>query len=175
MLEPIRIALGSALAIAVVAAILDWRTAHIPNWLTLPTIAVSPFVYGHAFGLEQAVRCIAAILVSAVVPYFLFRRAAMGGGDVKLFAALGGVTGFDPLAGLEIQLVAFGIGLVFALAGLAWKRSLWRFLWKNLASRPADSGHSCSSGDPTTPATLRMGGAILMATALFAIPYFTNP
>ena len=50
MLEPVGIALCSALVVAAIAAVFDWCTAEIPNWLTLPPIVVAPFAYGQAFG-----------------------------------------------------------------------------------------------------------------------------
>ena len=159
MLEPVGIALCSALVVAAIAAVLDWRTAEIPNWLTLPPIGVAPFAYGQAFGFEHALRCVAATLLSALVPYVLFRRSAMGGGDVKLFAALGAITSFDLLAGLEIQLSAFGIGLVLALMVLAWNKFF-----------PRDSSAEREGARHTS---LRMGGAILIATGIFAMPHLT--
>lgn len=171
MFEPIHIALYAALIMASIAAVCDGLTGQIPNWLTLPGIVFPPLIYGSAFGFEQAARCIAATLVSAFVPYVLFRRAAMGGGDVKLFAALGAIAGFDLLAGLEIQLVAFGIGLFMVLAGMAWKRSPFRWPRKNVASSNAHSSRSLD-GEPSGHATQRMGGAILLATVVFSFPYF---
>ena len=173
--EPIRIALCTALVVSAIAAVFDWCTAEIPNWLTLPPIGVAPLVYGQAFGLEQALRCIAATLLSALVPYVLFRRSAMGGGDVKLFAALGAITGFDLFAGVEIQLGAFGIGLVLALMVLAWKGSLLSFLWA-AAARPLGRilpGRWSAEHEGAHHASLRMGGPILIATGIFAIPHLT--
>lgn len=175
MPEAICIALCSALLIAAIAALLDWRTGEIPNWLTLPPIAVSPFAYGLALGSEHALRCLAATLLSALVPYVLFRRRAMGGGDVKLFAALGAVTSFDLMAGLEIQLSAFGIGLLLALTALAWKGSLLRFL-AAAAARALRMvfPSACRAADASCQqASLRMGGAILIATGIFALPQLT--
>jgi prepilin peptidase CpaA len=177
MFEPIRIALCSALVVAAIAAVFDWRTAQIPNWLTLPPIAIAPFAYGEAFGFEHALRCIAATLLSALVPYVLFRLSAMGGGDVKLFAALGAINSFDLLAGLEIQLSAFSIGLVLAIGGLARKGSLLRFFWA-VATRPflrTSPGHSAVDSERVHHVSLRMGGAILIATSLFAMPRMMAP
>lgn len=172
MFEPVGVALCSAVLVAAIAALCDWRTAEIPNWLTLPPLAISPLVYGHAFGLEHALRTVGATLLSGLVPYFLFRRRAMGGGDVKLLAALGAITSFDLLAGLEIQLGAFGVALGLALAILAWKGVLLRSLWA-----AGVSSINCvlprrwkleSKEEPRT--AIRMGGAILVATTLFALP-----
>jgi prepilin peptidase CpaA len=167
--EPIRVALCVAIALAAVAAFFDWRTAEIPNWLTLPPLGLSPFLYGQFFGFEAALRCFAATLLSALVPYFLFRRAAMGGGDVKLLGALGAVTSFDLLAGLEIQLSAFVIALAVAFAALAWEGRLASWLWA-AAVRPMRAlvpwlGAAARSVDHRT--SIRMGGPIFIATSIF--------
>lgn len=171
-MEPIRFALCVALALAAAAAFFDWRTAEIPNWLTLPPLGLAPFVYGQFFGFEAVFRCLAAMLLSALVPYFLFRRSAMGGGDVKLLAALGAITSFDLLAGLEIQLSAFAVALVVAFATLAWQGRLLRWLWA-ASVRPLRTlvpwlGVSGQTVDHRT--SVRMGGAILIATGIFVVP-----
>jgi len=169
VVEPIRVALCVALALAAAAAFFDWRTAEIPNWLTLPPLGLAPFVYGQAFGFEAVVRCFTAMLLSALVPYFLFRRAAMGGGDVKLLGALGAITSFDLLAGLEIQLSAFAIALVVAFAALAWRGRLASWVW-TIVVRPMRMlvpwlGATAKSIDHR--ASIRMGGPILIATSIF--------
>jgi prepilin peptidase CpaA len=120
-----QLSVGFALTVALVAAISDCRSGTIPNWLTLPIIAGSPAFYGATQGLETAIHSIAAVLLSAAVPFVLFRSGAMGGGDVKLLAALGAVMPLDLLFGLRVQIVAFAIGLLLALGSLARQGSLW--------------------------------------------------
>jgi prepilin peptidase CpaA len=167
-------AMGLALGVATAAAFCDWRRGEIPNWLTLPPIVVAPLVYGLAFGLEHALHSVAATLLSALGPYVLFRRGAMGGGDVKVFGALGAITGFDLLVGIELQLSALALAMVAASGALAWKGALLRTLVNALAQalhpllpvrwrqEPCDA--------LSTP--VRMGGAIFMATGIFATPHF---
>jgi prepilin peptidase CpaA len=153
-------AMGLALGVATAAAFCDWRRGEIPNWLTLPPIVVAPLVYGLAFGLEHALHSVAG-------------RGAMGGGDVKVFGALGAITGFDLLVGIELQLSALALAMVAALGALAWKGALLRTLVNALAQalhpllpvrwrqEPCDA--------LSTP--VRMGGAIFMATGIFATPH----
>src|SRR5262245_30441442 len=99
------IAHGSALLIAAVAAVTDFRRGEIPNWLTLPPLAVAPAAYGILHGPWGALGAIAAATVAGLVPYLLFRRGAAGGGDVKLFAALGATAGLS--IGIEAELCTF--------------------------------------------------------------------
>jgi prepilin peptidase CpaA len=116
------IAHGCALAIAAIAAVTDFRRGVIPNWLTLPPLVAAPLVRGITGGPWAALGAAAAIAVCGLVPYLLFRRGAAGGGDVKLFAAIGGLVGLS--AGLEAQLLAYIAAALFSLGRLAWNGRL---------------------------------------------------
>ena len=77
------------LAIGLVACIVDVRTRRIPNALTLGA-ALGGFVIQVLFGgLDGALTAAGGWLVGALLflPFFALR--GMGGGDVKLLAALG--------------------------------------------------------------------------------------
>src|SRR5262245_61584473 len=99
--------LAFAVAVAAIAAWFDWRTGHIPNWLTLGPLGgaiVAHFVLAAAsgrssFALEAAGFSVLGALTCALVPVLLFRVGAMGGGDVKLLAAIGAMC--RPLVGVE--------------------------------------------------------------------------
>lgn len=127
------------LAVTLLAAVYDARTGHIPNWITLPPVVAAPIVWGIYGGLYQARRgppmgtvvgCLVSIVICAFVP-FLLRRvrigeagSAMGGGDVKLFAAIGALTLAN--VGLEALFYASCALSLFALARLAWDGVLLR-------------------------------------------------
>lgn len=166
------IAAALAIVIAAIAAATDWRSGTIPNWLTLPSITLAPLFYGLFFGASGAIQCLVAIFVSALGPYVLFRVGAMGGGDVKLFASLGGVTAFDPVVGVEIQLGAFAAAMFVALCGAAWRGALLRTLGSAVAacaSRLMPSRWKMRTGNGAlTP--IRMGGVILMVTVAHTLP-----
>jgi len=98
------------LIIAATAAATDTRTGLIPNWLTLPPLVAAPLVYLVAQGPGGLLYSLAGALAAGTVPYLLFRFGTMGGGDVKLLAALGALGG--PQLGLEIEM----LGLCFAAA-----------------------------------------------------------
>jgi prepilin peptidase CpaA len=163
---------GLALGVATAAALCDWRTGEIPNWLTLPPIVVAPLLYGLSFGLGHALHSLAAAFLSTLVPYILFRRGAMGGGDVKVFGALGAITGFDLLIGIEIQLAALVVAMVLACAALAWEGVLLRTLGNALtqAFNPFLPIRWRQEPCAALTAPIRMGGAILVATGFFAAP-----
>lgn len=171
MVTYVSIAAALAIVIAAIAAATDWRSGTIPNWLTLPAIGSAPLIYGLFFGATGAAQCLVAIFLSALGPYVLFRAGAMGGGDVKLFASLGGVTAFDPRIGVEIQLGAFAAAMFVALCGAAWRGALLRTLGSAVAAcanRLVPSRQRMEVGEELlTP--VRMGGVILMATAAQAL------
>ena len=120
------IAHSVALLITAIAAVTDWRTGHIPNWLTLPPIVIAPIAWGVTYGIAPALESILGILICGLVPYLLFRKGAMAGGDVKLFAALGALTGI--FVGVEAQFFSFFAATILALGALAWRGLLFKTL-----------------------------------------------
>ena len=174
---PTTLALGAAIALAAAAAVTDARSGTIPNWLSLPPLLAAPAVYALITSLEQGLLSAVSAVVSGVGPYLLFRRKAIGGGDVKLFAALGAVTGFDPLLGLRIQVVAFAVALFGALCLQAWRGRLLATLASAVAiplNKVLPARYQLRvREDLRTP--VRMGGAILAATATCALPHMVAP
>ena len=165
-MSPLLITPLAALAVSLIAAAFDWRTGRIPNWLTFPFIMAAPL----AFGLTQGSGALGASLLGLVAcgaaPYLLFTRNAMGGGDVKVFAAIGAITGIR--LGVEIQLFSFMVAAVYALGVLAWQgmliRTLLNALW--IPANLVLPRRYTREVRPELMATVRMGGAILTATAL---------
>ena len=165
----------AALAIAAIAAIADRRTGEIANWITLPPAAIAPFLYAFFLGSHYGLLSVASLFLCSFVPYGLFRQGAMGGGDVKLFAALGAVTGFDISAGIEIELAASIVALVIAFGALAWKGVLIRTLCNvvRLSFRRLSSSFPQPVTDLELLTPVRMGGPILIGTALVVLPYLS--
>ena len=159
--------------LAAVAALSDCRTGRIPNWLTLPPLVLAPIAYGVFVGPTEALRSLGSILICGVVPYVLFRQGAMGGGDVKLFAALGALTGFDLFAGFEIEFAAFVVAMLFALAALAWRGRLFRTLATALfvIINPLLPARRKRELTPELMTPVRMGFPVLAATIFVAFPH----
>lgn len=164
-----------ALCVAIAAAVTDWRHGQIPNWLTLPPLVIAPLGYGLTLGPASAFRCVCAAVLSGFVPYLLFRRGVMGGGDVKLLAALGATTGFDLAGGVEIQLIAVSAAMFVAFAALAWEGSLLTTIadaFLQLAN-PVLPAHWRREPCDALRTHVRMGGAILFATVVFVSPHLS--
>jgi prepilin peptidase CpaA len=124
----------AAVAVSAVAAGWDWKTGRIPNWLTYGAIAAG--VLGHTIhgwvmattkvGLyEGAVSTFGAFLCS-LAPAAMYWKRAMGGGDLKLFAAIGALC--QPMLGLEAQVYSLLTAAIMAPARLAYEGKLFRVL-----------------------------------------------
>ena len=77
------------LVLGVVACVFDVRTKRIPNWLTFGAAIAGIVVHASASGAEGASMAAAGWLVGLLIFIPLFAVGGMGGGDVKLLAALG--------------------------------------------------------------------------------------
>lgn len=123
-----------AVCIAALAAYTDVRRGVIPNTLTCGGLlagTVGHLLYGwHLAGWRAGLAALAVsaagALLCALVPAMLFLRGCLGGGDVKLFAALGACC--QPLVGIEVQLYSFILAAAFAPARLAYEGRLFRVI-----------------------------------------------
>jgi len=123
--------LVAALVVCLVAAIFDWKTGQIPNWVVLPALVFAPIAHGAvatAKGLTsdeagwEAGMSVAGAIITGLVPMILYRQNAIGGGDLKLLAAIGAIC--QPSLGLEVELYGFLAALVIAPAKLAYEGKL---------------------------------------------------
>jgi prepilin peptidase CpaA len=106
-------------ALVITAAGFDLRTRRIPNWL-----CVAGLICGVAFQDTRQAMLGAGLALLIYVPLFALR--AMGGGDVKLMAAVGSIAG--PKAWLAIFLITAIVGGVIALVLIAVKGRFARTL-----------------------------------------------
>ncbi len=120
------IAHGVAAVLAVAAALSDWRSGKIPNWMTFPGMLLGLFLGGWASGSSGFLNALLGLLVCGLVPYWIFRKGGMGGGDLKLFAALGALTGLR--LGIAIELASLLVGVLVAMGRMAWEGRLMRLL-----------------------------------------------
>jgi len=105
--------LAPLLAMLCVACVVDLRERRIPNWLNL-LMLVSGLANAAVWGAPVALQ---AALIGVVVGFSLvfvqFALGAVGGGDVKMLAAVGAWVG--PWATFEVFVVASVVGLVIVL------------------------------------------------------------
>jgi prepilin peptidase CpaA len=169
-----------ALGVTAAAAVADYRTGQIPNALTYPALALAPLAWA---GLALARGACAAdagmaflasaggAFVCGLFPSYQFSRRQLGGGDVKLFAALGAMLG--PVIGLHAQFFAMSIAAIWVSATWAWRGIFWKTIGEALASmlrvlaRRRDTSLAKSS---VLSAKIRLGPAIL-AGAVCAVAF----
>jgi len=155
-----------AVLATLIAAVTDSRSGRIPNWLTLPLLVLAPMAWGVCFSLRDALVSLLGLAVCGLVPLLFFVRNAMGGGDVKLFAALGALLG--PSTGIEVQFFAYCALTFVLLSRMAWEGRLFATLATSAkaALSLVFPKRLRAPIEPTTLTSMRMGVAICAATLL---------
>ena len=172
------IVLASLLALLALAALTDLRERRIPNWLNVGVAGMYPvyvLISPTSVAWLGALGAAAAVFMLGLV---LFARQLIGGGDVKLIAAVTLWAGID-------QLTLFA--LVTSLAGGALAlASLWYRRWHGLISahmaalgwnpatagstRPIDSARSeAASSTSTDQAAITLPYGIAIAAGGLAV------
>jgi prepilin peptidase CpaA len=131
--------LVAATVVAAIAAFTDYRSGHIPNWITVPAFAVG--VIGHAvdgwsrggwrLGLIEGVTALAGAVLCSIAPFLMWWKGGMGGGDLKLFAAIGALC--QPMIGIEAEMYGFVVAALVAPAQLAYRGRLFGVLKNSVA------------------------------------------
>ena len=175
--------LATAVVVTAIAAWFDWRTGHIPNAVTLGPLLVAPLAHFATMairvstdeGVQAAGFSILGAATCALVPVVLYRAGAMGGGDVKLFAAMGAL--MRPLIGVEAQFYAFVATGIISLGILAWEGKLLRVLGNTLALAvnpflPKDKRREVT---PEMMTWVRFGPGICAGTIVATIVHWRQP
>jgi Flp pilus assembly protein protease CpaA len=169
----ISLPLAGLVALLALAALIDLRERRIPNWLTGGVAALYPL---YVFASPMPIAWLGALAVAAATFMFgfvLFARHLIGGGDVKLIAAVSLWTGLEHLA--LFVLVTSLAGGVLALGSLWYRR--WQGVidahvaalgWnlvpagtRHAANAASETNHSIASASiEPAPLTLPYGVAI---------------
>ena len=166
-----------AVVVAGVAAWTDWRTGLIPNWLTVGAALCG--LFGHFFagawlggvrvGLIEAGVSLAGLIFCALPALLMYWKGAMGGGDLKLLAALGALC--QPMLGIEAQMYGFIAAAIIAPAQLAYRGQLMRVLGNSLAlaTNPLRSAERRRPLPPELMSWFRLGPAIFVGVLLVVV------
>jgi prepilin peptidase CpaA len=181
-MESLHFFLVAGVATTAIGAWTDVRSGHIPNWLTMATLgwvtvahAILSWLSTRSLGsaLAALFSALGGAVACGAIPLLLYRRGGMGGGDVKLFAAIGAA--WYALLGMRAELNSFAFGGVYAL-GLMLYRGTADHVFRKL---PSLAGRGASSVEPreTDGATtsLRFGPAIFVGTVATAFFEWSHP
>jgi len=125
-----------------IAAVVDFRTYRIPNWLTglamlvgITLHTVTSHFRGLVFSLEGAAVGLGVFIILYVCGW-------MGAGDVKLFAAVGSFLGPAQTISAALVIALVGGVLAFLVLGFhqGWRKTglwLWAYVQTLLLSRSA--------------------------------------
>jgi prepilin peptidase CpaA len=105
--------LSIAVAAALVAAVWDVKTRRIPNWLTASSILIGLALHLILGGPREMAMALLAALVGGGIFTAFFIAGGMGGGDVKLIAAVASIVSFPSL--FQVLVTTAIMGGVFAL------------------------------------------------------------
>jgi prepilin peptidase CpaA len=114
--------LGLAVALAITAGLMDWRSRRIPNWLTVPGLLVgiaANSIASGSGGLKTSL--LGAGLGLLLLLPFVFVRS-LGAGDWKLAGALGAFAG--PSILVDLLVVSVFVAGIMALGLVIYKRRL---------------------------------------------------
>lgn len=112
---PVLLALGAAL---LSVAVVDLRRRRIPNELAMAIAATGLVHAGLVGGGWGVLGAAGGLAVGLAGLYYQWTRAWVGGGDVKLMAAVGAWVGV--WGALEVILIATVLGGVLAILALIW-------------------------------------------------------
>jgi prepilin peptidase CpaA len=157
---------GIGLCGCALAALSDLRTRTIPNVIPLCMFTLALGGHGLASGISGVGAALLGALAVGLVPWFLFTRGALGGGDVKLFIALGALCGAT--RGLALELDAFALASLHGLVVATVRVGLVPFLRASLGATLRLIGVARPA--PPLSIELPMGASILVAAAMALLP-----
>lgn len=129
-----------ALAVAVVGALNDIRRARIPNWLTYGGLGSALAVRCAVFGWVGLKSGFAGFLLAGGIFLVLFLLGGMGGGDVKLMAAVAGWAGMK-----QVEAIMVGSAIAGGILAVCYVLA-YRQLGQTLLNTVALAQHYLTAG-----------------------------
>lgn len=121
----------AGLCLVCLAAAIDARTGYLPDALTWPLLGLGLVHAALSAGFPSPVQALAGVAAGYGLPwvvahaYLLWRKQpGLGGGDIKLLAAMGAWLG--PAQVPWVLLLACLLALLVAWARAAWRRRSWQ-------------------------------------------------
>jgi prepilin peptidase CpaA len=145
-----------------IAAVIDFRTYTIPNWLTGPAILVGLSLHTFTSQLSGLVFSLEGAAVGLGIFVILYVCGWMGAGDVKLFAAVGSFLG--PAQTISAAIIIALVGGLLALVVLGfhqgWRRTglwLWSYVQAMVLTRSVQGLTPGQGAAPKVPYAVAIG------------------
>jgi Flp pilus assembly protein protease CpaA len=158
-------------ALAVAASVTDIRNRRVPDWLTLPPVALGLAVFAwrlHWSGVALWAAGVGGMAALLAVPWLL---GGLGGGDFKMMLALGGLGG--PIFGVQALAMGLVVGLMlFAVCGFIGAVRAWGDAGRAGAVtrlRAAVAGGWRTLHDAPPPFAVALGAGAVVALVLLAM------
>jgi prepilin peptidase CpaA len=160
-----------ALAVGCAACVTDIQSRRIPNWLTFGAAAVALVFHAATRGGNGLLFAMAGWFLGALIMFVPFALRGLGGGDVKLMAALGAWLG--PASAIWLALYAGVAGFVMSVVVAAYYgylrtalRNIWFLLqhWMVNGIRPLDDVSLEGSSGPRLAYALPIFAGLVVAT-----------
>jgi prepilin peptidase CpaA len=100
------------------AAWWDMKTGRLPNAITVTGLAAA-FILRAPLGVESLLQGVGGFALAFGVSVVLYALRAIGGGDVKLLAAVGAFLGSTEIVGALALIAVLGAG--YALLSVTWR------------------------------------------------------
>jgi len=159
----------AVLVFACIVAVMDVRQRCIPNVLTLAGCLAGLIYHALSGGLISS---LLAAFVGFAVGLALFELAAIGGGDVKLLAALGALLGFQTwMHAFQIMVLVAGLmSLIQVVRHRAVKRTLSN-MWAIVRNLFTNGWRAHSQINLSMPEAIRIpfGVAAALGTAFVLV------
>ena len=157
-------------AVLLTAIYTDVGFSRIPNWLTISAMGFGLAAHSWLHGLQGLLFSLLGLLVGLGLFLILYLLGTVGGGDVKLMAAVGAMVG--PQGALESGVLAMLVGGLYALGAMCYQ---WG--WVSTVQRLGHVTHGLfltGGGTPwlqglALPFRLRYGLAIAGGTLLLQL------
>lgn len=152
-----------ATALAVAAAVTDLARHRIPNRLTYPALVLGLVValWPAAASAPALGSALLGLLVGGGLALSLFVSGSLGGGDVKLLAALGLLLGLPLIVDVLFYTLIYGAAV--SLAMLLWRRRIGELLQGLLAFLVAAACPNSTPAVPPSDLKMPLGFAIGVA------------
>jgi len=158
------------LALLVPATVMDFTRHRIPNYLTYPALVLGLCLAALSWGWTGLGNHLIGTFAAGIPLFLIFLSGSLGGGDVKLMAAVGAIVGF-PNA-LNALLASIMVGGLCAALILIWQGRLWglvQYAWSTLGYR-AGILSQAPQPPPTHRDSFPFGVAIAIGSCLIVVP-----